>query len=110
MPDKAIHQCECPNCLRAEDHPDKRLHQQINLLVSRLDEQQRRWYVALEARRLGHGGIELMAKITGLSVPTIRRGQQELDANLTDRPTERVRRPGGGRKPVEKNNSPLKRP
>jgi hypothetical protein len=110
MPDKAIHQCQCPNCLGAEDHPDKRLHQQINLLVSRLDEQQRRWYVALEAGRLGHGGIELMSKVSGLSVPTIRRGQQELDNDLADRPLERVRQPGGGRKPVEKNNLPLKRP
>jgi hypothetical protein len=104
MAEKSIHQCECVNCLRAEAHPDKRLHQQMNLLVSRLDEQQRRWYVALEAQRLGHGGIELMSRITGLSVPTIRRGLQELAQDLTERPTERIRQPGGGRKPVEKNN------
>jgi hypothetical protein len=104
MAEKSIHQCECANCLRAEDHPDQRLHRQMNLLVSRLDEQQRRWYVAVEAQRLGHGGIELMSQITGLSVPTIRRGQQEMVADLAERPTERVRRPGGGRKPVEKNN------
>ena len=104
MAGKSIHQCECANCLRAEDHPDKWLHGQMNLLVSRLDEQQRRWYVAVEAHRQGHGGIELMSQITGLSVPTIRRGQQEMAADLAERPTERVRRPGGGRKPVEKNN------
>jgi len=103
MAEKSIHQCECTNCQGAEDHPDKRLHRQMNLLVSRLDEQQRRWYVAFEAHRLGHGGIELMAKITGLSVPTIRRGQQELASDLAERPTERVRQVGGGRKPVEKN-------
>lgn len=78
MAEKSIHHYKCVKCLRAEDHPDKRLHQQMNLLVSRLDEQQRQWYVALEAQRLGHGGIELMSKITGLSVPTIRRGQQEM--------------------------------
>ena len=109
MAEKSIHQCECVNCRQAEDHPDKRFHQQMNLLVSRLDEQQRRWYVALEARRLGHGGIELMSQITGLSVPTIRRGQHELDDDLAERPIERVRQPGGGRQPVEKNSRPWKR-
>jgi hypothetical protein len=43
------------------------LHQQINLLVSRLDEQQRRWFVAFEAGRLGHGGARRLAEITGMS-------------------------------------------
>ena len=33
--------------------PDKRLHHQMNLLLSRLDEQQQRWYVALQANKLG---------------------------------------------------------
>jgi hypothetical protein len=46
----------------------------------------------------------LMSQITGLSVPTIRRGQQELAQDLAERPSERIRQPGGGRKPVEKNN------
>lgn len=110
MSEKSIHQCECPKCLQPEDQPDKGLHQQLNLLVSRLDEQQRRWFVAWEAQKLGHGGIELMAKITGLSVPTIRRGQQELHEGLAHRPTDRVRQPGGGRKPAEKNSRNLKRP
>jgi hypothetical protein len=53
----------------------------MNLLLSRLDEQQRRWYVALEARKLGHGGATLMSQITGMHVETIvnvrpRLGQQ----------------------------------
>jgi hypothetical protein len=49
-----------------------------------------------------------MSKITGLSVPTIRRGQQELDDELAERPTERVRLPGGGRKALEKKTPSLK--
>jgi hypothetical protein len=100
---KAIHQCACPNCQRAGDHPDKELHYQMNLLLSRLDEQQRRWYVALEAKKLGHGGITLMSQITGMSMDTIRRGRDELDASLVDRPVDRVRLPGGGRPRVKKN-------
>jgi hypothetical protein len=72
------------------------------LLLNRLDEHQRRWYVALEAKKLGRGGATLMSQITGMHVDTIRRGRSELDAELQDRPTDRVRLPGGGRPPVEK--------
>jgi hypothetical protein len=74
----------------------------MNLFLSRLDEQQRRWYVALEAKKLGHGGATRMAQISGIHVETIRRGQKELDSELADRPADRVRLPGGGRPPVEK--------
>ena len=74
----------------------------MNLLLSRLDEQQQRWYVGVEAERIGHGGTELMAQITGINIDTIRKGRRELADNLANRPTERVRLAGGGRKPVEK--------
>jgi hypothetical protein len=74
----------------------------MNLFLSRLDEQQRRWYVALEAERIGHGGERLLAQITGLDEKTIRRGLKELASGLADRPPNRVRLPGGGRPPAEK--------
>lgn len=99
---KPIHICQCENCQLVEPHPDKEHHRLMNLFLSRLDEQQRRWYVGLEAERIGHGGTELMAKITGINVDTIRKGRRELADNLANRPSERVRLPGGGRKPVEK--------
>jgi hypothetical protein len=76
----------------------------MNLFLSRLDEQQRRWYVALEAKKLGHGGATRMSQITGIVVDTIRRGRRELDHELAHRPTDRVRLPGGGRHRVEKKN------
>jgi hypothetical protein len=99
-----IHQCECQHCQQQGDHQDKELHHQMNLLLSRLDEQQRRWYAALEAKKLGRGGMTLMSQITGMSVDTIRRGRDELDEQLASRPVDRVRLPGGGRPPVEKNS------
>ena len=34
---------------RDTPHPDQERHRQMNLLISRLDEQQRRWYAALES-------------------------------------------------------------
>jgi hypothetical protein len=94
--------CQCPQCLQPGDHPERVLHQQMNLLFSRLDEAQRRWYVALEANRIGHGGEQLLSQITGLSEKTIRRGREELAASLAECPPERVRQPGGGRPPIEK--------
>jgi hypothetical protein len=98
----AIHQCECATCQQETAHPDQALHRRINLLVSRLDEQQRRWYVAMESERIGPGGDELLSQITGLDPKTIQRGRQELESGLADRPGERVRLPGGSRPRSEK--------
>ena len=102
MPQREVHQCQCPRCQQAEEHPDQRLHRQINLFLSRLDEQQRRWFAAVESCRMGHGGDCLLALITGLHVDTIRRGREELANDLQGRPTDRIRLPGGGRPPAEK--------
>lgn len=74
----------------------------MNLLVRRLDEQQRRWYVAVEANRIGRGGVRLLSQITGLDEKTIQRGQQELEQGFAERPTEQIRLAGGGRQVVEK--------
>lgn len=102
MPDSGVHDCECPHCQQDTPHPDQELHRQMNLLLSRLDEQQRRWYVAVESTRLGAGGDRLLAQITGLDEKTIRRGRQELAEELAERPEQRVRLPGGGRPRAEK--------
>jgi hypothetical protein len=78
------------------------LHQQVNLVMSRLDEQQRRWYAAVEANRYGHGGIGLVSQITGLDEKTIVRGQEELALDLESRPQDRIRLPGAGRPSSQK--------
>lgn len=101
MADVVIHACQCAACAGGE-HADRQVHHQLNLLMSRLDEQQRRWLAALESTKLGHGGDALVSRITGLHVDTIRRGREELDAGLSGRPTGRVRNPGAGRPPVKK--------
>jgi hypothetical protein len=81
----------------------------MNLLLSRMDEQQRRWYAGLESLRLGRGGDALLCQITGMDVQTIRRGRRELQGDLQDRQVGRVRLEGGGRRPVEKKMPPSKR-
>lgn len=102
MPQREIHVCQCPDCLQAAEHRNRTWHQQMNLLLSRLDEQQRRWYAAVEAQKIGHGGIRLLSQITGLDEKTIVRGQQELTEQLQSRPSDSVRLPGGGRWAAEK--------
>lgn len=102
MPLSEVYTCQCGHCQQETSHPDQDLHRQMNLLLSRLDEQQRRWYVAVESNRIGAGGDRLLAQITGLDEKTILRGRQELVASLAERPSDRVRVPGAGRHKAEK--------
>jgi hypothetical protein len=61
-----------------------------------LNERQRRLWVGAEARALGHGGVSLVARATGVSRPTVYKALSELDQPAIGE--GRVRRPGGGRK------------
>ena len=74
------------------------------ILSPLLDERARRLWAAAEARAIGRGGISQVAEATGLSRATIRAGVQELARPVAapepQTPVERVRRPGGGRKPL----------
>ncbi len=110
MPQQEVHQCRCPQCLAVVSHSVRELHRQMNLLLSRLDEQQRRWYAAVESAKLGHGGDRFVSLVTGLHVDTIRRGREELAASLEARPHDRVRLPGGGRHALEKKSPRSSRP
>src|SRR2546427_2805634 len=102
MAAETIHECRCGPCRRDEAHPGREYHQHMNLLLSRLDEQQRRWYLAVESERFGYGADRILFEITGVDEKTIRRGRRELAASLVDRPVDRVRLPGGGRPRTKK--------
>lgn len=60
-------------------------------------ERSRRVWAASEARALGHGGIDVVERATGIPRATIQRGLRELEAG-TSAPPGRTRRRGGGRK------------
>jgi hypothetical protein len=62
-----------------------------------LRENDRRRYAAVEAAKLGHGGIEYISRVLGLDPKTIRQGQRDLE-DLPERPAPRVRKTGGGRR------------
>ena len=101
-----IAECQCPHCQQEGTHPDRAMHRRMNVFLSRLDEAQRRWYAALESQRVGHGGDRLLAQITGMDEKTIRRGREELGAELVEQPAERVRQSGAGRLLTEKKIQP----
>ena len=56
-----------------------------------------RLFAAAEANALGYGGVTKLALITGLSRPTIMKGQAEIAAGHP-LPKSRIRIPGAGRK------------
>ena len=62
-----------------------------------LDERTRRVVAAAEAQALGYGGVTLVSRVTGLARSTLRRGIVELGAPESAAPAARIRRPGGGR-------------
>ena len=63
-------------------------------LFGSLKERDRRRYAAVEAAKLGQGGIEYLARLLGCDPKTIRQGLVELEATeeLDD---ERQRKKGG---------------
>ena len=65
-----------------------------------LSEKDKRRYAAIEALKLGHGGIVYTAKVLGCDRNTISEGIQELKQLPEDSGYDpRIRRAGGGRKP-----------
>ena len=50
-------------------------------------------YAAIEATKLGHGGVEYIARVLGCDPKTIRQGQTELEEG-DDLDTGRVRKKG----------------
>jgi hypothetical protein len=71
-----------------------------------LDEKQRRIVAGSEALMLGYGGISVVARASGLAMPTVRAGMADL-ATDDVLPSGRIRRPGGGRKSVTETDPTL---
>jgi hypothetical protein len=72
------------------------VRRQYDLLRPSLDERDRRLFAASQVRALGYGGLALVVRATGMAPSTIGRGLKELDGGAAT--SERLRRPGGGRK------------
>lgn len=60
-----------------------------------LSEKDRRRYAAIEAEKLGHGGVSYVASLFGCDPDTIRRGKEDLQHLPQDAAEDRVRKKGG---------------
>ena len=65
---------------------------------SKRDERGKRLFAASEVRAAGYGGLAAVSRITGIARSTINRGEDDLD--VPPLPAGRVRREGGGGKPL----------
>ena len=69
------------------------LEHSMRMFHDSLSEKDRRRYAAIEAAKLGHGGIESIAALLGCDPKTIRQGRQDLE-RLPDGLGDRVRKKG----------------
>jgi hypothetical protein len=69
------------------------IERQMKRLFVSLGEKDRRRYAAIEATKLGHGGIEYIADVLKCDPKTIRQGQAELEGR-DELDTGRVRKKG----------------
>ena len=59
-----------------------------------LSEKDRRRYAAVEAEKLGHGGVEYIAQVLGCDEKTIRQGRSDVEQLPEDEAEDRVRKKG----------------
>ena len=92
---ESVHRCPGIEC---QLHPNGSLaqeHRLLNQLLATVDERNRRPYPAFLAIHYGRGGLTKVARITGVSRMTLRRGRDELlEPERTA--SDRIRRKGGG--------------
>ena len=60
-----------------------------------LSEKDRRRYAAVEAEKLGHGGMEYIASLLGCSEKTVRQGRSDVRRLPEDEAEGRTRKKGG---------------
>jgi transposase-like protein len=69
------------------------IEQKMQRFFGGLSEKDRRRYAAVEAAKLGHGGVEYIARILGCAPQTIRQGLRALE-EAEDAAVGRIRKKG----------------
>jgi len=72
---------------------------QMKNLYQSLSEKDQRRYAAIEAKKLGYGGMSYICRLFGCDPSSVNRGASELETPLTSE-DKRIRKPGGGRKRI----------
>lgn len=87
---------------------EKNLKKKLSTMLPHLNEKQRRILLAAESQAIGHRGIAIIARVAKVSRPTIYKGLGELKGGrIKEVETERIRKPGGGRKKLREKNPKL---
>jgi transposase len=77
-----------------------------------LNEKLKRRWAACEAMAMGRGGVSEVARATGISRTTIRKGIEEIERDYPELAQsidpERIRAPGGGRRPLAETDETLR--
>jgi len=77
------------------------IEQLLRQYYQSLSEKDRRRFAAVEAIKLGHGGIRYIAHVLGCDPHTVKEGMREVEQLPADPAEHRVRKSGGGRKKTE---------
>lgn len=78
---------------------DPEIEEQMNNLYQSLSEKDRRRYAAIEAKKLGYGGISYICRLFDCSEKSVNHGLSELARPMSGK-DKRIREVGGGRKNI----------
>lgn len=69
--------------MRIKHHPySSQIESDMRYMFESLNEKDRRHYAAIEAKKLGHGGITYIAGLFGISEKTIQAGLDEFEKKI----------------------------
>lgn len=70
------------------------VERQMKVFSDSLSEKDRRRYAAVEAAKLGHGGVQYVAAVLGCHPDTISQGREDVEGLPADRAAGRIRKKG----------------
>jgi hypothetical protein len=71
------------------------VERRMQTLYGSLSEKDRRRYAAVEAIKVGHGGVAYVARLFGCDADTVRQGEADIAQLPEDEAQGRVRKKGG---------------
>ncbi len=77
---------------------DEKVERHMRLFYDSLSEKDRRRYAAIEAEKLGHGGVEYVSEVMHCHPSTVRQGREDIVQLPEDGASDRVRKKGGTQK------------
>jgi len=86
---------------------DEQWVRSLRVVLDRLEEDQRRWVLALLSLQVGRGGISRLSEISHMDNDTFTKARRELAEDLQSCPRQRIRRAGAGRKPLTQTDPSL---